>query len=184
MTQLEVFDNPNPERDYTIKHVNPEFTSVCPKTGLPDFGTITLEYIPDKLCVELKSLKYYYLDFRNRGIFYEAVTNQIASDMIALMKPRYLKVTGTFSTRGGLHTEVVVEHRPHRSIRTTAAEEAAEILPEGGTDPLTEQTIGEIADVADLVEGVDDPKIIEGLIDEIQQEPDESDSTDNGKEKE
>src|SRR5438093_1013848 len=114
MNTLEVFQNPKPDRDYTIRHVNPEFTSVCPMTGLPDFGTITLEYIPDKLCVELKSLKYYYLDFRNRGIFYEAVVNQIADDMIELLKPRSLKITGSFSTRGGLHSEVVVEYRPSR----------------------------------------------------------------------
>ena len=110
MAELEVFDNPRPERDYTITHVNPEFTSVCPKTGLPDFGTITLEYVPDQLCVELKSLKYYYLDFRNKGIFYEAVTNQIMDDLVNAMKPRYMKVTGEFSTRGGLHSIVTVEY--------------------------------------------------------------------------
>lgn len=111
MAQLEVFDNPKPDRDYTITHVNPEFTSVCPMTGLPDFGTITLEYIPDVLCVELKSLKYYYLDYRNKGIFYEAVTNQILDDMVELLKPRYIRITGAFSTRGGLHSTVVAEHR-------------------------------------------------------------------------
>jgi 7-cyano-7-deazaguanine reductase len=114
MASLEVFDNPKPDRDYTIKHVNPEFTSVCPMTGLPDFGTITLEYVPDRLCVELKSLKYYYLDFRNRGIFYEAVTNQILDDLADLLKPRYMKVTGSFSTRGGLHSEIIVEHGESR----------------------------------------------------------------------
>ncbi|MCB0711397.1 MAG: NADPH-dependent 7-cyano-7-deazaguanine reductase QueF [Ignavibacteriae bacterium] len=110
MVELEVFDNPRPERDYTITHVNPEFTSVCPKTGLPDFGTITLEYVPDELCVELKSLKYYYLDFRDKGIFYEAVTNQILDDLVKAVKPRYMKVTGQFSTRGGLHSVITVEH--------------------------------------------------------------------------
>ncbi len=108
---LETFPNPNPDRDYTIIHVNPEFTSVCPKTGLPDFGTVTLEYVPDALCVELKSLKYYYLDFRNKGIFYEAVTNQILDDLVAAMRPRSIKVTGAFTTRGGLHSTVVVEWR-------------------------------------------------------------------------
>ena len=110
MAELEVFDNPRPERDYTITHVNPEFTSVCPKTGLPDFGTITLEYVPDQLCVELKSLKYYYLDFRNKGIFYEAVTNQILDELVEAVKPRYMKVVGEFSTRGGLHSVITVEY--------------------------------------------------------------------------
>ena len=110
MTELEVFDNPRPERDYTITHVNPEFTSVCPKTGLPDFGTITVEYVPDQLCVELKSLKYYYLDFRSKGIFYEAVTNQILDDLVNAVKPRSMKVVGEFSTRGGLHSVVTVEY--------------------------------------------------------------------------
>jgi 7-cyano-7-deazaguanine reductase len=110
MTQLEVFDNPRPDRDYTITHVNPEFTSMCPKTGLPDFGTITVEYVPDRLCVELKSLKYYYLDFRNRGIFYESVVNQIIDDLVAATHPRSMKVTGSFTTRGGLHSVVTVEY--------------------------------------------------------------------------
>jgi len=111
MAELEIFDNPNPGRDYTIIHVNPEFTSVCPKTGLPDFGTITIEYIPDRVCVELKSLKYYFLEFRNRGIFYESVINRILDDMIAALDPRYIKITGAFTTRGGLHSTVVAEHR-------------------------------------------------------------------------
>jgi 7-cyano-7-deazaguanine reductase len=110
MTQLEVFENPRPDRNYTIKHVNPEFTSMCPKTGLPDFGTITIEYVPDQLCVELKSLKYYYLDFRSRGIFYESVINQILDDLVAATRPRTMKVTGLFTTRGGIFSEVVVEY--------------------------------------------------------------------------
>lgn len=111
MVELEVFENPRPERDYTITHVNPEFTSVCPKTGLPDFGTITVEYVPDLLCVELKSLKYYYVDFRNKGIFYEAVINQILDDLTEATKPRRMKVTGEFTTRGGLHSIVTAEYR-------------------------------------------------------------------------
>ena len=82
MAKIEVFDNAYPQRDYLITHVNEEFTSVCPMTGLPDFGIITIEYIPDKICIELKSLKYYFLEFRNKGIFYEAVTNQILDDMV------------------------------------------------------------------------------------------------------
>jgi 7-cyano-7-deazaguanine reductase len=109
-TQLEVFDNPRPDRNYTIRHVNPEFTSMCPKTGLPDFGTITVEYVPDRLCVELKSLKYYYLDFRSKGIFYESVINQILDDLVAATKPRTMTVTGVFTTRGGIHSEVIVEY--------------------------------------------------------------------------
>ncbi len=111
MPSLETFDNPRPDRDYTIRHVNPEFTSVCPKTGLPDFGTITVEYVPDRRCVELKSLKYYFLDFRSRGIFYEAVVNAILDDLVEAMEPRYIRVTGEFSTRGGIHSVVEVEHR-------------------------------------------------------------------------
>src|ERR1041384_4898260 len=114
MAALETFPNPKPDRNFTITHVNPEFTSVCPMTGLPDFGTISMEYIPDRLCVELKSLKYYYLDFRNRGIFYEAVVNQILDDMVDLLEPRYIKITGDFSTRGGLHSTVVAEHHGRR----------------------------------------------------------------------
>lgn len=110
MAKLETFANPKPERDYTITHVNPEFTSVCPMTGLPDFGTITIEYIPEALCVELKSLKYYFLEFRNRGIFYEAVVNAILDDMVEALAPRYAKVTGNFSTRGGLNSNVTAEY--------------------------------------------------------------------------
>lgn len=110
MEKLETFANPRPGRDYTITHVNPEFTSVCPMTGLPDFGTITVEYVPDELCVELKSLKYYYLAFRDRGIFYEALVNTILDDLCELLKPRYLKVVGEFSTRGGLRSVVTAEY--------------------------------------------------------------------------
>lgn len=115
-SQLEVFDNPRPDRDYTIRHINPEFTSMCPKTGLPDFGTITVEYVPDRLCVELKSLKYYYLDFRSRGIFYESVINQILDDLVAATRPRTMRVTGVFTTRGGIHSEVVADYRGERTV--------------------------------------------------------------------
>lgn len=108
---LEIFSNPRPDREYTIVHTNPEFTSVCPMTGLPDFGTITVEYIPNEQCVELKSLKYYYLEYRNRGIFYEAATNQILDDLVEATKPRWMRVTGAFTTRGGLHSTVVCEYR-------------------------------------------------------------------------
>ncbi|MEI7984311.1 MAG: preQ(1) synthase [Armatimonadota bacterium] len=109
MTELETFPNPNPNRNYTIKHVNPEFTSVCPKTGLPDFATIELEYIPGDVCIELKSLKYYYLDFRNKGIFYEAVINQMLDDLTAACSPRWMRVTGNFSARGGINSVVTCE---------------------------------------------------------------------------
>ena len=108
--EIEVFENKHPDRDYYITHVNEEFTSLCPKTGLPDFGTITLEYVPDKLCLELKSLKYYFLEFRNKGIFYEAVTNQILDELVAACKPRYMSVTGEFSTRGGLYSKIIAEY--------------------------------------------------------------------------
>ena len=106
--ELVIFKNPHPERDYTITHINPEFTSVCPVTGLPDFGEITIEYVADALCVELKSLKYYFLSFRNRGIFYEAVINEILEDLVGALKPRSMTVRGDFSTRGGLHSSVEV----------------------------------------------------------------------------
>ncbi len=108
-TELVVFPNPYPERDYVITHANPEFTAVCPVTGLPDFGEITVVFVPDKLCVELKSLKYYFLGFRNRGIFYEAVVNEILEDLVAATEPRWMEVTGEFSTRGGLHSTVVAK---------------------------------------------------------------------------
>lgn len=107
---LETFPNPRPKRPYTIKHVNPEFTSMCPKTGLPDFATITVEYIPDEVCVELKALKYYYLDFRNKGIFYEAVTNQILDDLVGVCKPVWMKVTAEFTRRGGIYSVIEAQH--------------------------------------------------------------------------
>ena len=103
---LETFANPRPERDYEIAITCPEFTSVCPMTGLPDFGEIRITYVPDARCVELKSLKYYMLEFRNRGIFYEAVTNQILDDLVALLSPRRMTVVGDFSARGGITTKV------------------------------------------------------------------------------
>ncbi len=110
MNKLEIFDNAFPNRDYNIKIECPEFTSVCPKTGLPDFGTIIIEYTPDKKCLELKALKYYMLDFRNQGIFYEMVTNTILDDLVEACQPRWMKVEGHFSARGGITTTVTVEH--------------------------------------------------------------------------
>jgi 7-cyano-7-deazaguanine reductase len=107
---LETFPNPNPARDYEIAIRCTEFTSVCPKTGMPDFGEIRIAYVPDTLCVELKSLKYYMLQFRNRGIFYEAVTNQILDDLVAAVQPRRMTVVGDFSVRGGISTIVTATH--------------------------------------------------------------------------
>lgn len=111
---LETFPNPRPDRDFEIAITCPEFTSVCPKTGLPDFGTIRITYVPDAQCVELKSLKYYLVEFRTKGIFYEAVTNQILDDLVALLRPRRMRVVGDFSARGGITTAVtaVYEARP------------------------------------------------------------------------
>jgi 7-cyano-7-deazaguanine reductase len=103
---LETFPNPRPGRDYEIEIRCPEFTSLCPKTGLPDFGEITITYVPDELCIELKALKYYIVEFRNKGIFYEAVTNQILDDLVAACHPRRMTVVGDFSVRGGIGTSV------------------------------------------------------------------------------
>jgi 7-cyano-7-deazaguanine reductase len=106
---LETFPNPRPERDYEIQIRCPEFTSVCPKTGQPDFGEIQIVYTPDTACIELKSLKYYLQSFRNQGIFYEAVTNRILDDLVAACQPRRMRITGAFSARGGITTTVVAE---------------------------------------------------------------------------
>ena len=107
---LETFPNPCPERDYEIDTRFPEFTSVCPKTGLPDFGEIRITYVPDLKCLELKALKYYLVGYRNRGIFYEAATNEILDDLVGACAPRRMTVTGDFSVRGGLKTSVVVKY--------------------------------------------------------------------------
>ena len=109
-TTLETFPNPQPNRDYEISIRCPEFTSVCPKTGLPDFGEIRVTYVPDGLCIELKALKYYLVEFRNKGIFYENVTNQILDDLVAACQPRRMTVVGDFSVRGGIKTEVTVHY--------------------------------------------------------------------------
>lgn len=111
---LETFPNPRPERDFEIYISCPEFTSVCPKTGLPDFGEIRITYVPEALCVELKSLKYYFLEFRNRGIFYESATNQILDDLVALLSPRRMTVVGDFSVRGGIKTMVTASYEASR----------------------------------------------------------------------
>ena len=108
---LETFDNPHPERDYTIRIDVPEFTCLCPKTGQPDFATFHIEYVADSRCIELKSLKLYMWTFREEGAFHEAVTNQILSDLVRACEPRFMRLTGKFNVRGGIYTTVVVEHR-------------------------------------------------------------------------
>mgnify|MGYP001546908816 CR=1 FL=1 len=118
-TTLETFPNPRPERDYEIAIRCPEFTSVCPKTGLPDFGEIRITYVPDQACVELKSLKYYLIEFRDRGIFYENVTNQILDDLVGLLHPRRMTVVGDFSVRGGITTTVTARHESQGEDRTS-----------------------------------------------------------------
>ena len=109
-TILESFPNPNPNRDYEIKFVFPEFTSVCPVTAQPDFATITIQYIPNKLCVEMKSLKLYFFAYRNKGIFYEAVVNTILDDLVAALRPRQMTVIGDFAPRGGTAGTITASH--------------------------------------------------------------------------
>lgn len=107
---LETFNNPKPERDFTIRIDVPEFTCLCPKTGQPDFATLHLEYVPDLLCVELKSLKLYVWSFRDEGAFHEAVTNRILDDLVSVTQPRFMRLTARFNVRGGVYTHVVCEH--------------------------------------------------------------------------
>ena len=110
-SELETFPNPAPERDYTIRMQIPEFTCLCPKTGQPDFATLELEYIPERLCVELKSLKLYVWSFRDQGAFHEAVTNQILDHLTGALSPRFMRLTARFNVRGGIYTTIVAEHR-------------------------------------------------------------------------
>lgn len=111
---IETFPNPSPRRNYVIAHTCPEFTSVCPKTGQPDFATIDLEYVADEVCIELKSLKLYFVSFRNEGIYYEAVTNRILDELVAASAPRWMRVTARFNARGGITSVITCEmgHRP------------------------------------------------------------------------
>jgi 7-cyano-7-deazaguanine reductase len=108
---LETFANPNPERDYTIRIRIPEFTCLCPKTGQPDFATLHVAYVPDRRCIELKSLKLYIWSFRDEGAFHEAVTNQILTDLVATCAPRFMRVDAEFNVRGGIYTQVTAEYR-------------------------------------------------------------------------
>jgi 7-cyano-7-deazaguanine reductase len=120
---LEAFDNPRPERDYEIEFSFPEFTSVCPVTGQPDFATIVIKYVPDRLCVEMKSLKLYFFSYRNKGIFYESVVNTILDDLVAVLRPRYMRVTGQFAVRGGTAGMVTAEHDGSRkNVRNAVAQ--------------------------------------------------------------
>ena len=107
---LETFPNPKPDREYEISICCPEFTSVCPKTGMPDFGEIRINYIPNKLCIELKTLKYYLVGFRDQGIYYESVTNTILDDLVDTCAPRRMTVTGDFSARGGITTKITATY--------------------------------------------------------------------------
>jgi len=112
--EIETFANPHPKRDYVIRHVAGEFTSVCPRTGQPDFGAIEIEYVADRLCIELKSLKFYLQGYRNRGIFYEDAINVILDDLVAACRPRRMTVTGKFAPRGGIHSTVTAEYEKKR----------------------------------------------------------------------
>jgi 7-cyano-7-deazaguanine reductase len=112
MIEIETFPNPAPHRSYHIRHSCPEFTSVCPKTGQPDFATIDLEYVPDRLCIELKSLKLYYYGFRDQGIYYEGVVNRLLDELAAACQPRWMRVTGSFNVRGGISSVIVAETSP------------------------------------------------------------------------
>ena len=118
---LDTFDNPRPERDYEIKFVFPEFTSVCPVTSQPDFATITVRYVPDRRCVEMKSLKLYFFSYRNKGIFYEGVVNTILDDLVAVLQPRYMQIVGEFAVRGGTAGTVTAEHDARKAGRTRKA---------------------------------------------------------------
>ena len=121
MAEIETFENPHPHRDYVIHHVAPEFTSVCPKTGQPDYGTIEIEYVPDQLCVELKSLKFYLQGYRNEGVFYEDVVNRILDDLTAALRPRWMTVTGKFCSatiyHPGISTHIMVMDQWSRTGR-------------------------------------------------------------------
>ncbi len=134
---LEVFPNPSPQRDYIIRHVAPEFTSRCPVTGQPDFGTVRIEYTPDRLCVELKSLKVYLQSFRECGIFYEAVTNRLLDELVAVLQPRWMRIQTDWNPRGGMRSTITAEHEgkpgamPKRSAGMLPASDASPRQPGG-----------------------------------------------------
>ena len=129
---LETFPNPNPERDYRIHMEIPEFTCLCPKTGQPDFATLNLDYIPDRACVELKSLKLYIWSYRDEGAFHEAITNRILDDLVRATAPRFMRLTAKFFVRGGIFTTVVAEHR-QAGWEPAPAVELAQFNPHSST---------------------------------------------------
>jgi len=120
--KLETFLNPNPERDYEIHMETPEFTCLCPKTGQPDFATLDITYVPDRQCIELKSLKLYLWGYRDQGAFHEAVINQILDDLVKACRPRWMEVVGEFNVRGGIYTTVSAEHhgKPQKKSKAKA----------------------------------------------------------------
>jgi 7-cyano-7-deazaguanine reductase len=120
MPELETFPNPRPEGDSIIRHISPEFTSICPKTGQPDFAEIRLTYIPDQLCIELKSLKIYYHSFRDQGIYYEGVVNRLLVELAASCEPRWMRVEGRFNVRGGISSAVICETGPAPAAAVSA----------------------------------------------------------------
>lgn len=130
--RIETFVNPAPRRDYRIHMEIPEFTCLCPKTGQPDFATLTLDYVPNKLCVELKSLKLYIWSFRNQGAFHEAVTNRILDDLVRATAPRFMRLTAHFNVRGGIFTTVVAEHAA-RGFKRASLPEFAALTPPAST---------------------------------------------------
>lgn len=134
---LETFDNPKQERDFTIRMNLPEFTCLCPKTGQPDFASLYLEYVPDKLCVELKSLKLYIWSFRDQGAFHEAVTNQILDDLVSATQPRFMRLIARFNVRGGVYTDVIAEHRTPDWIPPVPVVLAPGVALGGGAFPAT-----------------------------------------------
>jgi 7-cyano-7-deazaguanine reductase len=129
---LESFPNPSPRRDYLIRMQIPEFTCLCPRTGQPDFATLFLGYVPERKCVELKSLKLYIGSYRNQGAFHEAVTNRICDDLVTLLSPRFLRLTARFFVRGGIFTSIVAEHR-RRGWKAAAGMELANIEEQQST---------------------------------------------------
>ena len=170
--KLETFPNPAPDRDFRIHMEMPEFTCLCPMTGQPDFAHLTLDYIPDRLCVELKSLKLYLWSYRDQGAFHEAVTNGILNDVIAAIKPRYARLQARFYVRGGIYTTIVAEHRA-RGWRGTVPALIEAVAPGAriGTD-------GAIIEGAPADEGGDETAVVDAdtLVFSDPADPDEAES--------
>jgi len=133
--RLETFPNPNPARDYRIHMEIPEFTCLCPRTGQPDFATLYLDYVPDRVCIELRSLKLYVWSFRNEGAFHESVTNRMLEDLVRTARPRFMRLTARFNVRGGIYTTVTAEHRKPRWKPGPALELAA--IPQARDRPAS-----------------------------------------------